>query len=112
MPQRLTHERLIVLLALLSSVPAFAVVVFFLWSAEFSAPTRWTFGFLLAAWSAVILIVLRHRLRFPLRTLANLTSAIREGDFSIRARGNRSGDALAELGAELNALAHRGAGSA
>lgn len=94
-----------VLLALLSTLPAFATVIFLLWTGEFSIRTRWTLGLFLAAWSVLLLTTLRQRLRFPLQTLANLTSAIREGDFSIRARGNRSGDAMAELGAELNALA-------
>ncbi len=41
----------------------------------------------------------------PLQTVANLLSALREGDFSIRARGSRRADPLYDLHAEVNALA-------
>ncbi|HSH16910.1 MAG TPA: PAS domain-containing sensor histidine kinase, partial [Verrucomicrobiae bacterium] len=46
----------------------------------------------------------RERTRFPLRTISNLIAGIREGDFSIRARGERPGDALGEVIIEVNAL--------
>lgn len=46
----------------------------------------------------------RERTRFPLRTISNLIAGIREGDFSIRARGGRSNDALGEVIVEVNAL--------
>ena len=41
---------------------------------------------------------------FPLRTLSNLLAALREGDFSIRARGAEREDALGEVLREVNAL--------
>ncbi len=41
----------------------------------------------------------------PLQTLSNVVSSLREGDYSFRARGAGSGDALGELAAEVNALA-------
>ncbi|MGA2206871.1 MAG: ATP-binding protein [Terracidiphilus sp.] len=41
----------------------------------------------------------------PLQTLSNVVSSIREGDYSFRARGASSADALGELAAEVNALA-------
>jgi two-component system nitrogen regulation sensor histidine kinase NtrY len=41
----------------------------------------------------------------PLQTLANVVSALREDDYSFRARGSRRTDALGELAAEINALA-------
>ena len=41
----------------------------------------------------------------PLQTLSNVVSSLREGDFSFRARGAGMQDALAELAAEINALA-------
>ena len=34
----------------------------------------------------------------PLQTLANVVSALRESDYSFRARGSRQLDALGELG--------------
>ena len=41
----------------------------------------------------------------PLQTLSNVVSSLREGDYSFRARGAGSQDALGELAAETNALA-------
>ena len=41
----------------------------------------------------------------PLQTLSNVVSSLREGDYSFRARGAGSPDALGELAAEVNALA-------
>jgi nitrogen fixation/metabolism regulation signal transduction histidine kinase len=40
----------------------------------------------------------------PLRTLANLLEAMREGDYSIRARGARNEDALGEVMQQVNAM--------
>lgn len=40
-----------------------------------------------------------------LQTLSNVVSSLREGDYSFRARGAGSEDALGELAAEVNALA-------
>jgi nitrogen fixation/metabolism regulation signal transduction histidine kinase len=41
----------------------------------------------------------------PLQTLSNVVSSLREGDYSFRARGAGTQDALGELAAEINALA-------
>ena len=40
----------------------------------------------------------------PLQTLANIVSAIREQDYSFRARGARRGDTVGDLALEINAL--------
>jgi nitrogen fixation/metabolism regulation signal transduction histidine kinase len=41
----------------------------------------------------------------PLQTLSNVVASLREGDYSFRARGASTRDALGELAAEVNALA-------
>ncbi len=41
----------------------------------------------------------------PLQTLANVVAALREDDFSFRARGARRGDSLGDLALEINSLA-------
>ncbi len=56
------------------------------------------FGWLLAA-------ALREQTTRPLQTLANVLSALREEDYSFRARGAAFNDALGELSLEVNALA-------
>src|ERR671917_487161 len=44
------------------------------------------------------------RVTRQLQTLSNLLSALREGDYSIRARGASHEDALGEVMSEVNAL--------
>ncbi len=46
----------------------------------------------------------RERVASPLRTLANLLEAMREGDYSIRARGARGEEALGDVMAQVNAM--------
>lgn len=41
----------------------------------------------------------------PVQTLSNVVSALREEDYSFRARGDRNSDAMGELSREINALA-------
>jgi nitrogen fixation/metabolism regulation signal transduction histidine kinase len=47
---------------------------------------------------------LRHRVVFSLQTLSNLLAALREEDFSVRARGANREDAMGEVMIEVNAL--------
>ena len=46
---------------------------------------------------------LQERVVFPLRTLSNLLAALREGDYSLRAR-LRKDDALGEVMQEVNIM--------
>ena len=46
----------------------------------------------------------RERVASPLRTLANLLEAMREGDYSIRARGTKTDDAMSEVMHQVNAM--------
>ncbi len=54
---------------------------------------------------ALVATALMESLARPLQTLSNVVSSMREGDYSFRARGAGSPDALGELAAEINALA-------
>lgn len=56
------------------------------------------------AWAIVVAGFVDQLIR-PLQTLANVVSALREGDFSFRACGAKRGDALGELALEINSLA-------
>ena len=62
-----------------------------------------------AALVALIVAILAHvfieQLVRPLQTLSNVVAALREDDYSFRARGARRGDAIGDLALELNALA-------
>jgi two-component system, NtrC family, nitrogen regulation sensor histidine kinase NtrY len=53
----------------------------------------------------LIALSLRDRIVRPLQTLANVVGALREEDYSVRARTAAPDDALGELSLEVNALA-------
>ncbi|HVH08523.1 MAG TPA: ATP-binding protein [Gemmatimonadales bacterium] len=100
----LRHERQVFLLALLVGLPPLALALVFLWIGDFAARTQWTLTLLaLGAWLAVA-ATLRERVVRPLQTISNMLAALREGDFSMRARGSNPDDALGLLLLELNSL--------
>jgi len=103
-PSRFSFEIRILFLALGAGLPGIIASVWLLWMSDFAPRTRWTLTFLIAAVWIACACAVRHRVRFPLQTISNLLSAIREGDFSIRARGARQDDSLGEVIAEVNTL--------
>ncbi len=105
MRKPLTHDRRIVLLAAAAALPAVAVSLGILWAGDYSSKVRWTLTvFVVLAWLAFVQ-ALRERVIRPLQTVSNILAAMREEDFSIRARGARPDDALGEVFIEVNALA-------
>jgi nitrogen fixation/metabolism regulation signal transduction histidine kinase len=93
------------LYCLLLSLPApiFAVVLLYQRPIGF-APALLLAGCLLLYLVLVAAAFIEGMIR-PLQTLSNVVSSLREGDYSFRARGAGSQDALGELAAEVNALA-------
>jgi nitrogen fixation/metabolism regulation signal transduction histidine kinase len=89
----------------LMSLPLFGLVALLLWQSHVSAVT-WVLALLglLTAW-AILQEWLTEQLLRPLQTLANVVAALREEDYSFRARGARRGDSLGDLALEINALA-------
>lgn len=59
----------------------------------------------LALYMLLIAAALIESLIRPLQTLSNVVASMREGDYSFRARGAGTRDALGELASEVNALA-------
>lgn len=101
---RLTHDRTLWLLTLLSGMPAIGLTAAFLLSTAWPPLARGAAGgAVVAVWMGVAFAV-RARVVRPLRTLANLLGALREGDFSIEGRGARRGDPLGEVMLEVNGL--------
>ena len=100
-----SHERRVLLLALLPSLPAVALAVGLLWTQGWIGRWRWVLGAAVALawlWGA---FSLRTRVARTLQNLANLVGALREGDFSFRGRRLEPRDALGEALAEINGLA-------
>ncbi|HSC30970.1 MAG TPA: ATP-binding protein [Gemmatimonadaceae bacterium] len=97
-------ERRILLLALLAGTPGGVVALALLWTGDYSDRLRWTLTIIVVgAWLGVAL-ALRERVVRPLQTISNMLAALREGDFSIRARGAREDDALGLALLEVNTL--------
>jgi nitrogen fixation/metabolism regulation signal transduction histidine kinase len=103
--RRLTHTRRVLLLALGAVVPAAAAALALAFSVPLSRDLRTTLvaGIVILTWG--MLAALREAVVRPLQTLGNLTGAMREEDFSFRARTDGSQDALNLTFVELNALA-------
>jgi nitrogen fixation/metabolism regulation signal transduction histidine kinase len=100
----LAFEDRILLLAFATGLPGTLFSLLFVWLDPHSLKLRWTvtlFALFLWGWLA---LQLRDRVVRPLQTLANLLSALREGDFSLRARQPQEADALAEVVHEVNAI--------
>jgi two-component system nitrogen regulation sensor histidine kinase NtrY len=104
-PPRLTHDQRILLLALAAAAPGTIMSMVVLWTGDYSPKVQWTLTVLIGGCLLGFLSALRSRVVTPLQTTANLLSALREGDFSIRARGSRSGDPLNDVMLEVNVLA-------
>ncbi len=101
---RLSHSQRVLLYAALAGLPAVIVAMLLLWLQPHSEHMRITVSLvILGAWigfsAAASALVIR-----PLQTAANLLSALREGDFSIRAHEACRSDALGELYHEINQL--------
>jgi len=62
-----------------------------------------TFLLIIVFWLSFATVARNHVVR-PLQTMANLLLALREGDYSFRARGARHEDPLGEAMAEINTL--------
>jgi two-component system nitrogen regulation sensor histidine kinase NtrY len=99
-----SFETRILLFALAVGLPGTLLALALLWLGAYAAATRWTLAALLIiAWWALA-STLQGRVVRPLRTLANLLSALREGDFSLRGRPAPTPDALGQVFEEVNAI--------
>ncbi len=102
---KLRYDRRIWLLAFAAGVPGAVATWALLWVGGYSFRTFLTVSLVMLAFWALASSSLRHRVVFPLQTMANLLEALRENDFSFRARGAKRDDPLGETLFEINALA-------
>jgi two-component system nitrogen regulation sensor histidine kinase NtrY len=101
----LSHEGRVFLTAIAAGLPAVLLAAWALARPPFDSLSRWTLGLIVfGAWLAGGLLV-RERVARPLHTLSNMLGALRDGDFSIRARGADLGSAVGLALWEVNALA-------
>ncbi len=102
----LSHPRRVLLLALASALPSLALGLGLVWLGEFSDRVRWTATVVVGGGFVIGLALLHERVIRPLQTLSNMLAALREGDYSLRARGaTLAEDSLGLVYFEANALA-------
>ena len=102
---RLHYEHRIGLYSLLVASPGILVSAILIWRQPWSAESKVALTLLeLFIWWLLSLALHEQTVR-PLQTLANVVAALREEDYSFRARGAIADDALGELSLEVNALA-------
>src|SRR5438477_8153462 len=102
--QRITHEGRLTWLALFAASPALIVALVLLWFGDHTPKVQWTLTLVIAGFGLGFILSAREHVMRPLQTMTNLLAALREGDYSIRARGARADDALGEALLEINAL--------
>jgi two-component system, NtrC family, nitrogen regulation sensor histidine kinase NtrY len=98
------HEQRMLLLALGAGLPAVIVSLAILWTRDYRPQVQWTLTILILSVWWMCASAIRERVASPLRTLASLLEAMREGDYSIRGRGARGEDALGEVMNQINAM--------
>ncbi len=103
--KRLSHDRVVLLYALLAGLPAVVTVSVLIALGDYPARVIWTLALVILGSWVGFAGATRWRVIRPLQTAANLLSAIREGDFSIRAHASCPvEDPLDTLHAEINQL--------
>jgi two-component system, NtrC family, nitrogen regulation sensor histidine kinase NtrY len=104
-PARAPFERRVIRLVVLLAIPGLLGSVFLVWLLPWSLESKLL---LLGAEAFACLLIgaaLHDHIIRPLQTLANVVGALREEDYSFRARLAVPNDALGELSLEVNALA-------
>jgi two-component system, NtrC family, nitrogen regulation sensor histidine kinase NtrY len=100
----LSYEHRIQLLAVAAGLPGSVIALILLWTGDYSSRAIWTLGLLIVGLWLGFAFSVRHRVVFSLQTLSNLLAAMREEDFSVRARGASRDDAMGEVMIEVNSL--------
>jgi nitrogen fixation/metabolism regulation signal transduction histidine kinase len=100
-----SHDRRVLALALAGGAPAVVLAMLFLRDAAWPVTVRLAMGLGVVALWAAAAVLARRVVAHPLQTVSNLLAALREGDFSIRARTSGASDPLEHVMFEINTLA-------
>jgi len=102
---RLLFERRIALFAILAALPGICFGTVLIWTHAWPRDVKFALTALEVFLWLVLTLALLDQIVRPLQTLTNVVGALREEDYSFRARGAVANDALGELALEINALA-------
>lgn len=98
------HDRRVLLLTALAGLPGVVVALLFLWRSGLDPAMRWPLSLaLIGGWIGLSAAAKNHAVG-PFETIANMLAALREGDFSIRARVGDARDSLSLAYLEINSL--------
>lgn len=104
-PRSITLDSRVFLLAALAGLPGSTFLLGWLWTRPNDMELRWTLSVLVfALWLGLARAAQMSVVR-PMQTVSNLLAALREEDFSFRARGRGGDDALSQVLFEVNTLA-------
>src|SRR5438445_12402888 len=103
-PRRTSYADRLTWLTIGAAAPAALIALCLLWFGEYSAKVQWTLTLVIAGFAFGYIVSMREQAIRPWQTVTNLLAALREGDYSIRARGARANDALGEALLEVNEL--------
>ena len=103
-PSKLSHDQLVFVYALLAGLLPTLVSLYYLWIVGESAKVQWTLTLFIGLFWFGCAFAAQNRVIRPLQTMANLLSALREGDFAVRARGARRDEPLGDVMFEINTL--------
>jgi len=101
---RLRYQNRVLLPALVAAGPAWLLVAVLLWQSDEPPALRWTLFAFVSVFFLIGLAAMRQRVVQPLRSLANMLEALREGDYSMRGRNVDPEDSFGEVMVEVNTL--------
>jgi two-component system, NtrC family, nitrogen regulation sensor histidine kinase NtrY len=104
--RQIAHEQRVFYYTLLGGLPALitAMVTLIWFVPDITPKVQWTLGLIIFGFWFGYALAVRERVVRPLQTMANLLTALREGDFSTRARGANRDEPLGDVLAEINLL--------
>lgn len=102
---RFSFERRLRIWLYLLGIPALVLCWILLWQHSIEISTQCLLLLVFAACWGFAASLLTEQITRPLQTLSNVVAALREDDYSFRARGGQRNDALGDLTLEINALA-------
>jgi len=104
-PRRAPFERRIIRSSLWLAVPGLLVSGILVWRQDWALESKLALLFAELLVCGLIVATIHDQIVRPLQTLANVVGALREEDYSFRARMAVPDDALGELSLEVNMLA-------
>lgn len=99
-----SHENRVWWMAFFAGLPGAFVALILLWINDYTPKTQWTLTVMIVSLWFGFVFACKEQVIRPLQTISNLLAALREGDYSIRAKRYGTEDALNEAYFEANTL--------